>query len=429
MKNRVAVLLALSILICSALAWAESGPAGEWEGSMFGLSVRLTLEEGGAYSLTLSDYPNAQPTVGTWAAIGNNVIMDAGTASEAVYIFSGDTLKSSDGSTSFTRAAKASGAQGTGAYGLQNFAGVWDAETVLYGDMTLDVNDVGLDMRVTVNDSMITLFSKSMELDDVAIECAWTGGALEFEESGSDLFISLAFEKDPVRSGEGDRPVLLMAAGGEEFHFVLSPADGAVLSAGTQAVAQSADTSLTVYYPILQRGSKGEDVKKLQLRLTELNYPLGSADGDYGRKTKAAVELFQARAGLAVTGIADQATQSALYASGAPSAPVYLSLDYTAISRNPSSYTGNHYTFTGKVLQVLEQEYSDYTLVNLRIATKGNADNAVFVTYRRPKDSDRVLEGDSVTVYGECQGLYSYESVMGSTITLPYFEADTVGIN
>ena len=63
----------------------------------------------------------------------------------------------------------------------------------------------------------------------------------------------------------------------------------------------------------VQKGSKGDEVKKLQERLNELGYPVGRADGDFGNKTKSAIEEFQKDNGLEVTGIADAATQELLF--------------------------------------------------------------------------------------------------------------------
>lgn len=179
----------------------------------------------------------------------------------------------------------------------------------------------------------------------------------------------------------------------------------------------------------LQKGDKGDTVVELQKRLIELNYLSGSADGDYGNKTKTAVELFQKEAGIDVTGIADAETQKALYADDAPVAKVYLPLDFNAISRDPNSYEGKNYTFSGKVIQVMEQNVLSSTYVVMRIATKGNYDNVVYVTYTRGSDEARILEDDRVTVYGTCEGLYTYETVLGSSVTLPKFSAETVALN
>lgn len=63
----------------------------------------------------------------------------------------------------------------------------------------------------------------------------------------------------------------------------------------------------------LSKGSKGDEVEKLQKRLNELGYSVGKADGDFGNKTKAAIEAFQKDNGLDVTGIADLETQELLF--------------------------------------------------------------------------------------------------------------------
>lgn len=180
----------------------------------------------------------------------------------------------------------------------------------------------------------------------------------------------------------------------------------------------------------LQKGSKSGEVKKLQERLIELNYLAGGADGDFGGKTEAAVKMFQKDCGLEATGIADAVTQEKLYAADAPKAKVYNKLNFKEISRDPNAYTGDYYKFSGKVLQALEGlSLGGTTQTEMRIATKGNYDNVVYVTYYRPDADKRILEDDRVTVYGECEGLYTYETIMGGSVTLPKFTAETVSFD
>lgn len=59
-------------------------------------------------------------------------------------------------------------------------------------------------------------------------------------------------------------------------------------------------------------GSRGEDVRQVQLRLTRWGYLTSPADGVYGASTWNAVKLFQRRNGLSVTGNVDAATFRAL---------------------------------------------------------------------------------------------------------------------
>ncbi|MBO7359033.1 MAG: peptidoglycan-binding protein [Clostridia bacterium] len=73
-----------------------------------------------------------------------------------------------------------------------------------------------------------------------------------------------------------------------------------------------------VPYVSLQKGSKGEEVTKLQTRLSDLGYLSGKIDGEYGNQTKTAVQKFQERAGLKADGIAGVETQTLLFSDEAP---------------------------------------------------------------------------------------------------------------
>ncbi len=67
----------------------------------------------------------------------------------------------------------------------------------------------------------------------------------------------------------------------------------------------------------LEWGDKGDEVTKLQTRLKELGYYTLQVDGQFGSGTYAALRAFQERNSLTVTGKADQATLSRLYADDA----------------------------------------------------------------------------------------------------------------
>ena len=64
----------------------------------------------------------------------------------------------------------------------------------------------------------------------------------------------------------------------------------------------------------MRRGDKGDDVLSLQKRLIELHYLKdGSADGSFGKGTKAALQEFQKKNGLAPDGVAGQETVTRLF--------------------------------------------------------------------------------------------------------------------
>jgi hypothetical protein len=78
----------------------------------------------------------------------------------------------------------------------------------------------------------------------------------------------------------------------------------------------------------LKLGASGSDVVKLQKRLLELGFNLGSADGKLGPKTETAVKQFQKDKGLLVDGIAGQKTLAALFPGELLGSPL---LSYRAI--------------------------------------------------------------------------------------------------
>lgn len=100
-------------------------------------------------------------------------------------------------------------------------------------------------------------------------------------------------------------------------------------------------------------------------------------------------------------------------------------LSFKDLSRNPDKHKGEKLKYTGKVIQVQEDEHwlDDNTTVDLRInVTKdeyGLWNDTIYATVELPKNADRILEDDIITIWGECDGKYSYTSVLGSDVTLP----------
>ena len=105
----------------------------------------------------------------------------------------------------------------------------------------------------------------------------------------------------------------------------------AALSTST-ALPTLAPTATPSPYTTLYVGDRGEDVKRLQRRLTELGYLTDKIDGIYGQNTKRAVERFQYYNNLKADGVAGKITQAVLYENPnvVPAAP-----DVTALPTNP----------------------------------------------------------------------------------------------
>ena len=91
---------------------------------------------------------------------------------------------------------------------------------------------------------------------------------------------------------------------------------------------------------VLEVGSRGEDVRRVQQKLIQWGYLDGSADGSYGEKTRAAVLSFQRKNGLSADGRVGPATAAAMGVSlsGGSGAAVaasasIISADHRLLSR------------------------------------------------------------------------------------------------
>ena len=83
---------------------------------------------------------------------------------------------------------------------------------------------------------------------------------------------------------------------------------------------------------ILKQGSQGPDVEQIQLRLKAAGYDPGDVDGDFGKRTTAAVLAFQAdRPELEDDGVAGPMTLGALDAAVGLSAVSYTHLTLPTI--------------------------------------------------------------------------------------------------
>lgn len=102
----------------------------------------------------------------------------------------------------------------------------------------------------------------------------------------------------------------------------------------TPAPVYSADRWPT-QYRVLSRGSKGEDVFMVQMRLAELGYYKGTVTGGYYGGTIEAVKAFQRDHGLEVDGAAGAITQAALFAPEATPTPA--AADTPAPSEAPTA--------------------------------------------------------------------------------------------
>lgn len=91
-------------------------------------------------------------------------------------------------------------------------------------------------------------------------------------------------------------------------------------------------------------------------------------------------------------------------------------ITYNQLARTPDNYLNKKVKFKGKVIQVMEGD--DET--QIRLAVNDDYDTVLYCGV--PKEltnNNRILENDSITIYGTSLGLMSYESTIGGKITIP----------
>ena len=112
------------------------------------------------------------------------------------------------------------------------------------------------------------------------------------------------------------------------------------------------------------------------------------------------------------------------------SKPEYIAkcteIDYAELARNPDSYKGEYFTFTGEVIQVLENGSRADLRVNVTPNTVFDTtfySDTIYVTVTLPESGDRILVQDIITIYGICDGLYTYNAILGTKVSIPRIDA------
>ena len=102
----------------------------------------------------------------------------------------------------------------------------------------------------------------------------------------------------------------------------------------------------------------------------------------------------------------------------------YPKANYENVLRNPGDFKGENLSVYGKVLQKSES----WGTTVLRVGTGGYGyyDKVFWVEYSSSSIGVSVIEDDYVTVYGECTGTYTYETIMGASVTIPSIDAEKI---
>lgn len=96
-----------------------------------------------------------------------------------------------------------------------------------------------------------------------------------------------------------------------------------------------------------QEGDAGQDVAQIQSQLNALGYSVGTADGDFGSKTTAAVKTFQRDRGLEADGVVGAATYQALMGRDIPVSRDSSTVSVRRVIQTALRYQGVPYVFGG----------------------------------------------------------------------------------
>lgn len=182
MKKFLSCVIAL-ILILSLGAVAEAADlTGEWYASVYGMTMALTLNEDGSYSMTMDMEDEAQE--GTWEFDGANVILDKGTESEMTFTYDAEAVCLSAEQEGieflFTRempvAFEAAPVRADAA--LEEFDGTWACTLVEFMGMQMPPEDAGMELSLRVEGGFVTLQLPGLLDEEATLEGAFEGGTL-----------------------------------------------------------------------------------------------------------------------------------------------------------------------------------------------------------------------------------------------------------
>ena len=104
----------------------------------------------------------------------------------------------------------------------------------------------------------------------------------------------------------------------------------------------------------------------------------------------------------------------------------YETISYDELARRPKEYEGKKVKFTGIVVQVCSEAQSILYYSTYRVATSGSYNNVVYILVDNYGSGSRILEDDRITFYGTFEGLYTYTTVRGDSITIPKVKVDHI---
>jgi hypothetical protein len=97
-------------------------------------------------------------------------------------------------------------------------------------------------------------------------------------------------------------------------------------------------------------------------------------------------------------------------------------ITYNQLARTPDKYVDEKVKFRGTVIQVMEGDGE----TQIRLAVNDDYDRVLFAAFDASVVSSRVLEDDTITIYGTSTGLITYDSTLGGKISIPGISIDKI---
>lgn len=198
--------------------------------------------------------------------------------------------------------------------------------------------------------------------------------------------------------------------------FIFGCMAGCVAGGGSEASDSSASTSANQYEDLNQ---KYTELKKEYSEYKEKMEPYEDLEEKEAkvREVEAEEKLEEQKKKEEEEAAAAQKEQEEKEKKGYDTG-----ITYDQLARTPDDYEGEKVKFSGEVVQVMEDDGT----TAIRLAVNEDYDNILIGVYDSNIVSSRILENDKVTIYGISTGLYSYETVMGDTLTIPSVQVEKI---
>lgn len=96
-------------------------------------------------------------------------------------------------------------------------------------------------------------------------------------------------------------------------------------------------------------------------------------------------------------------------------------MNWENVMRNPDSFYGTTFSLTGNVFQIISDNDNR---IELLLSTEAN--EYIYVSYSYKSSDLKILENDTLTIYGTFYKLYKYTSVLGTYHSIPSIVAELI---